>query len=184
MRDSDDHDAWTEFESLYRPLIAAMARRHGLQMADADDLTQTVLVTISQAISRFDVDPRRGQFRTWLKTIARRATINALTRRPIAIPLGGSSDAWLAELPDNDPQTDAMVKHYRREVFRLAAMRVKVEFASESWECFQQCAIEGMPAKEVARRLNRSIGSVYTARSRIVRRLREVVSELDIETET
>ena len=39
--------------------------------------------------------------------------------------------------------------------------------------------IEGIPVSEAAQKLDRSEGTVYAARSRIVKRLRDVVSELE-----
>jgi DNA-directed RNA polymerase specialized sigma24 family protein len=63
IRDHGDHLAWSQFVDLYQPLIRGFARKHGLQEADAADLTQEVLRAVAQAIERLDYDPRRGSFR-------------------------------------------------------------------------------------------------------------------------
>ena len=41
-----DEHAWLEFVQIYEPLIARLARRQGLQEADADDLTQEVFARL------------------------------------------------------------------------------------------------------------------------------------------
>ena len=64
IRDSADREAWEEFEGLYRQVIHRMAIARGMQVADADDLTQQVLWSISQAIDRFEPDDTRARFRT------------------------------------------------------------------------------------------------------------------------
>jgi len=64
IRDAADREAWEEFEGLYRQVIHRMAIARGMQVADADDLTQQVLWSISQAIDRFEPDDTRARFRT------------------------------------------------------------------------------------------------------------------------
>src|SRR5947209_18390456 len=72
LRDARDHDAWSDFVGLYAPVIYRFARRHGLQDADAADLTQDVLRGVAGGIDRLDLDPQRGRFRSWLFTLAHR----------------------------------------------------------------------------------------------------------------
>ena len=58
LRDPADAGAWREFVAIYEPLVYRLARRKGLQDADARDLCQEVFRTVSQAIDRWDIDPR------------------------------------------------------------------------------------------------------------------------------
>ena len=47
---------------LYAPLVYGYVRRHGLQDADAADLTQIVLRAVASAVGRLDYDPKRGSW--------------------------------------------------------------------------------------------------------------------------
>src|SRR5437588_12532288 len=84
LRDARDDGAWSQFVDLYAPLVYGFARKHGLQDADAADLTQDVLQAVSRGIRRLDYDPRRGSFRGWLFTVVRNKLRNfaAAQKRP------------------------------------------------------------------------------------------------------
>ncbi|WP_158222808.1 sigma-70 family RNA polymerase sigma factor [Rhodopirellula sp. MGV] len=184
LHDQRDGEAWTEFSRLYRPVVCQLAVHHGMQQADAEDLAQQVLIAISRAIQTFDHDQGQAKFRTWLKTIARRAIINAITRPPKVIGVGGSEVMnWLNIQPEQTEQTQTLQWQYRRQVFHVAAAEVRREVREQMWDAFYLTAIEQRPAKEVAESLGCSEGSVYTARSRMIRKLREKVQELDLASE-
>ena len=44
--DSEDHEAWVEFATLYEPVIYRILRQHGLQDADARDVMQELLLAV------------------------------------------------------------------------------------------------------------------------------------------
>src|SRR5437870_8680075 len=71
LRDAQDEWAWSQFVEIYAPLVYGYARKHGLQDADAADLTQDILRTVAGAVGRLEYDPQRGSFRGWLFTVVR-----------------------------------------------------------------------------------------------------------------
>ena len=184
VRDPDDTEAWIEFERRYRPIVWRMAVAQGLQNADAEDLVQTVMMKIASAIESFEPNPERARFRTWLKTIARNAIINALSRPGHFRAVGGEvGELGLQNIAVQDERTRTLEWDYRREIFREAANEIRSEFDDSVWRCFWMTAVEQQAAESVADQLGRTIGSVYTARSRVLKRLREVVARMDCQAD-
>lgn len=184
IRDPQDREAWEEFSSLYRPIVMQMARGRGMQTADAEDLAQQVLVAISGAIERFEPDSDKARFRTWLAIIARRAIVNALTRCKADRAIGGSDVmSLLNEQPASTTETQTLSLDYRRQIFVTAANKIHDEFQDKTWAAFWKTVVDGLAVDEVAKQLDCSRGNIYTARSRVMSRLREVVQELDVRDE-
>jgi len=181
LADRGDATAWGEFAQIYTPVVHRLARQKGLQPADADDLVQQVLSAISKAIERWEVDPERGRFRTWLYRVTQNQIINAFTRRAPDRAAGDSAIALrLNERPSQDGPTSQQIRlEFRREVFRWAAHQVQAEFSATNWQAFWQTAVEGRSVEEVAKELNLTCGAVYTARSRAMKRLKDKVQEFE-----
>jgi RNA polymerase sigma-70 factor (ECF subfamily) len=186
VRDPADRAAWHEFVEIYRPVILRLARQKGMQDADAEDVAQEVLAAVAKAVEQREHDRKRAKFRTWLHRVAHNAILNALTRGK---PDRGSGDsALLAVLNQHEshtgPDSDLLRLEYRREVFRWAVRQVRQEFQQATWDAFWLTAVEGRAVEAVAEELGRSRGAIYAARSRVMRRIQEKVTEYEQETQT
>lgn len=175
-----NREAWELFVQIYQPVIFRIAVARGLQHADAHDLSQQVLMAVASAVGDWEKHDSSTKFRHWLTRVTKNAILNALTRRPKDQAIGGSSaEDLLLDVVDRDGATTALIEtEYRRELYLRAAQIVRVEFRSETWQAFEMSVVEGLAIENVAVTLGKSIGAVYTARSRIMFRLREVISEI------
>jgi len=128
LKDPADAGAWAEFLAIYRPVVYRLARRR-MQDADAQDVSQKVLLAVSQAISRFEPGVGQPPFRAWLAKIARNAILNAVSRRKPDMGSGSSSllDV-LHQQAQPDPDTTAeLLLESRRETLRWVTEQIRSE---------------------------------------------------------
>lgn len=179
VRDPRNREAWDRFAQIYRPVIYRLARQRGMQDADAQDLAQQVLMAVASAIGRWKKTGESIRFRHWLKRVARNAIVNALSRQPHDRAVGGSSvQELLDEHPQADENTEKQIElEYRRELYLQAADMVRVDVQPETWQAFELTVVDGHSIDMAATQLGKSVGTIYAARSRIMRRLREAVRE-------
>jgi RNA polymerase sigma factor (sigma-70 family) len=185
VRDRGDQQAWIDFVALYRPAIYRFARRRGLQEADAQDLAQTVLSAVADRIDDWKPDADRASFRTWLSRVAQNQAVTLYRKRRADAARGGSSVIELLSV-QADQRDDAteLITQYRREVFRMAAREVRQQVEETSWQAFWMTSVERTPIAEVAKTLALTPGAIYTARSRIVRRLQLAVQRYEQQDES
>ena len=185
LKNPRDEQAWAEFVAIYTPLIERLARAKGLQAADAADLAQEVFRAVAGAIDRFDPDPARGSFRSWLFRIARNLMINLLAARRVRPQATGDSD--VQELLDRVPAPDGAETalfdvEYRRRIFLWAADQVRGEFRASTWQAFWLTTVEGQDPCTAAQAIGISVGAVYIARSRVMARLKSIIEPVEGES--
>jgi RNA polymerase sigma-70 factor, ECF subfamily len=157
------------FEQLLRrfqtPVLHFLRRRGS--SADAEDLTQDTFLRAYQNLHRYN---RRWAFSTWLFTIARRTSLNHRRRtRPTA-----DMRVVEATLATSPAPLDTMVaEESRRRLWDQAAEVLSEEQTTALWLHY----VEEMPAREIARVLDRSWASVKVMLFRARKRLLPLLGE-------
>ncbi|MBS0206076.1 MAG: sigma-70 family RNA polymerase sigma factor [Planctomycetes bacterium] len=179
VKDLADGASWGEFLAIYQPVVLRMARRRGLQDADAQDVMQQIFLSISRSIEGWTAERDQPPFRAWLTTIARNAITKALTRRRRDVGTGSTSVAELLKhQPEHDNLTADLLVEARRELVRWAAEQIRLEFSDETWKVFWMTSIDGTSVAETVKITGRSSGSIYVARYRVIARLKEKILEV------
>ena len=62
-----EEDAWKDLTDLYRPLIIGWLNRQGVPVADLEDLSQEILLSVVKHLPSFEHSGNRGAFRSWLR---------------------------------------------------------------------------------------------------------------------
>ena len=182
LKDAADSDAWAQFVDIYSPLIFAFARRCHLQDSDAADLVQEVMSEVSQSIQRFEYNPQLGKFRSWLYKIAKR-TISRSQKKQAKQPKG-TGDTRAINLLNNQPDQHNELEQYwdheyQQQLIRWAAQQIRDQFKESTWQAFWLTSVEERAPQEVAQEIGLSVGAIYVAKSRVMKRLAEKIREID-----
>jgi RNA polymerase sigma-70 factor (ECF subfamily) len=85
----------------------------------------------------------------------------------------------LRQVPSTQNEPTEMEVEFQKSVFRWAAERIQGEFHPKTWQAFWMTVVEGLSCEDAAERLEKDIGSIYAARSRVIRRLKNKIEEFD-----
>lgn len=170
--------AWEQFVPLFGPLIYAWCRRAGLSRTDAGDLVQEVLLKTWQAIDSFSVR-ETGSFRGWLRVITRNALLDHFRKqgsRPLAVG-GDTFQIELEQLPAVVDQSTQLLGHDLRLLARRALDLLEHSFPEESRLLFELTVMQSLSAREAAAAMGTTPGAVRKAKSRLLRRLRDILGD-------
>jgi RNA polymerase sigma-70 factor (ECF subfamily) len=177
LRRGADAASWRLFVELYTPLIYRYCRRQELQEADAQDVTQKVMVRVYRAIGKFNYDAERGHFRNWLGVITAReiSRHRQLELRPGQ--RGSQQSHDLAERTPGAVEGD-WLEEFEAHVLAIALERIRGDFDESTWQAFDWTWLQAVKPHAAATRLNRPPEWVYKARFRVLKRLRAEVEFL------
>jgi len=175
-----DQEAWNEFVERYGRRIYGWCRRWDLQEADAEDVTQDVLLRLAAKLRDFAYDPSRS-FRAWLKTLTHYAWSGFLAaRRRVTLGSGdGGVVPVLERLEVRHDLTRRLEEEYARALLEATMARVRLHVQPHTWKAFRLAALEGKSGVEVAARLGMQVATVFVARSKVQRLLRGEARKLE-----
>jgi RNA polymerase sigma-70 factor (ECF subfamily) len=177
--DPTDQASWEEFVERYGRHIYRWCRQWKLQDADAEDVTQDILVKLTQKLRGFNYDPSRS-FRGWLKTVAHHAWRDFEERRR-ARPAGGAGhdQEQMLGLEAREDLARKLEDAFDLELLEAAMMRVRLRVAPHTWEAFRLTALVGLPVTEAAGMVRLQVAMVYVARSKVQKMLQEEIEKLE-----
>lgn len=186
-----DEVSWQEFYAAYKPLILLCGADCGLDRDEKDELVQKVMCEIfcKDIVGKFDFDnipsdvvfkydPAKGRFRHYLRKVIRYQALKIIGARRCdeSIDDENSSAQFISS---NDDWESAWDEEWQKHVLRMAMTELKVRVQPETYVAFEMYAIQNRKVEEVSEFLNLSVSSVYTAKSRCISTLREIIKELE-----
>jgi RNA polymerase sigma factor (sigma-70 family) len=170
-------DAWSEFVDRYGPRIVKWSRAWGLQAADIDDVTQSVLAILLVRLRQFEYDPSRS-FRAFLRKVTNDTVCDVISARGRVT----GANATLRALAGREARADlarGLEEEFDLELLEKATSIVRSQVEPRTWEAYRLTAEEGLSGIEAATRLGMGAGAVYQAKSVVLRRLHEEVRDLE-----
>jgi RNA polymerase sigma-70 factor (ECF subfamily) len=147
-------------------LVFKVARQLMPSNAEAEDAVQDIFIRLWQTADRFD--PRRAKLVTWVMLIARRHLIDQLRRRSVRPKSTLLDEKMTAAATTGEPghrsQADERNANLRQQIAKLPELqRVVIERAY----------LQGFTLREVSQQLDTPLGTVKSALSRGLNKLRD-----------
>jgi RNA polymerase sigma-70 factor (ECF subfamily) len=193
LKNPDDQQGWQEFVETYRRLIHGVAIKAGLTDAEAQDVVQDTVISVSRNLAEFKYDPAVCSFRTWMLRLTRWRIIDQIRKRAPggAAPAGASggrgddtaTTATLERIP-NLAESDLELlwnSEWETAVLDVAMARVKRRISPEQFQMFDLYALKQMPVRQVAEILGVSMPRVYLAKHRVAVLLKKEIKALERE---
>ena len=169
LKNPEDSSAWQDFHDLYGNLIIGWARRLGASHALAQDILQESMITLLRLMQTFEYDTQRGSFRSFLKTISRRRTIDAFRREGKYITINEEENNILEEDDSIHSDSSEMDNVWLRGVLAKALKQAFGKIDQNTYKAFCMYVLDEVPAEEVIRRMNiKRVGTLYQQKSRFL----------------
>ena len=174
LRDFDNREAWSSFADRFRQPVVSFARSMGLNQADAEDAAQETLLAFAEAYRRGQYDPAKGRLSKFLFGIAYRQALRARRVGAQVAPVG--TTVW-SQVPDEQDASGIWDTEWERTLLDQCVRQVRAEFEPATFRAFELTVREGRDASEAAAELGVPVKSVYNAKHRILKRIRELRAE-------
>lgn len=175
LREPGNEPVWGQIDARYRPVIASLARRLGVGDSDAEEIAQQTLAEFVRSYREGHYDRTKGRLSSWILGIAHNTTLKLLRGRH-----GAAGLTALAEVADEPTLRSIWTDERDRAILARAMILVRDASGMDDRTvmAFELVAFRGVPAPEAASQCGMSVEQVYVAKSRVTRRLRELVEQL------
>jgi len=180
LKAPDNPSAWQEFIARYQPLVLAVGRRLGLQEADAEDAAQETLAAFVQAYRKDRYDRQKGRLRDWLCGIACHKVRDVMRRRSRQVrPVTDKTDGtrFLNQIEDTRAES-LWDEEWDRAVLRQCLSEVRWQVQPQTYEAFELFVLRQWPPARVAEHLRVSEDVVYQSKSRVLKRVRQLLPRM------
>ena len=198
----DDQESWRDFFDTYGKLIYGLARKSGLNDAEAQDAVHETFMAVAKEMPGFKYDPAIGSFKGWLLEVARRRIANQFRRRSpgkgaggadrlpadqaVAQPPRGTREpdeartATIERIPDpNSEDLDRLWEQdWQKNLLEVAQARVKRLVNAKQYQMFNLYVTQQWPMEMVKSTLGVNAAQVYMAKMRLSRLIKAEIQRL------
>ena len=179
IKDRSDVEAWQEFHKLYAPFMYRYARGRGLSRQDAEEVRDQCLEIVARKIASFDYVKARGGFKNWLRRIVTRRVIDLIRKR--REKTAGTDQLRALRASELQPD-EVWEQEWKREHLKYCVNRVRNLVSEQSFRAFRLLVFEGYTVADVCSRLSLNANQVYKAKSRVLQHVREMLTEVGVES--
>lgn len=186
LKDWNDQESWKVFFDTYWRLIYKAAIRAGLNDAEAQDVVQETVISVSKSLAAGEYDPARSSFKTWLMRLTGWRIIGQLRRRQPRVrslsPKNATSTSTdtVERIPDET--FSALEKLWDEEwednLLETALRRAKAKVDAKQYQIFDLHVRKKWPAAKVAKEMRINRATIYLAKHRVTNAIKKEMDYL------
>lgn len=190
LKNWQDQSSWQDFFDTYWKLIYNVARKRGLNEAEAQDVVQETMVSVAKHMPTFKYDPAIGSFKAWLWNLTRwRIRDQFRKRETLAEDDSSVTDdpATNTSLEDRvvDPASQELERlwdaEWENNLLNAAVAKVKRRVDPQNFQIFDLYVNKEWAPAKVAKAFGIPVGQVYLAKHRVTDLIKEEVKRLEME---
>ena len=173
LRNSQDNDSWRDFFQTYWKLIYAFAIRCGCSDAEAEEVVQETVISISRKMPEYRYDPAVCSFKGWLMHVTNWRVIDQLRKRrtgqEMPLSLDGSAANLIEQMAGSAPSELETLweQEWQKNLIDVAMERVKRKVNAEHYQIFYLLLVKERSPRKVASMLKINVARVYLAKHRV-----------------
>ena len=150
---ASEESSWSRFYDMYAPMIVNFARKRGCTGEQAEDVLQETVVAVMRVIHKFDLQKKRGRFRSLLFKITESKIIDAYRRAKRYMPVDDPEVILKnqnAVAADNNAASNKWDETWNKFILSEAIKNVMDKIQPLTYSCFEQAFIKGRKVKDIA----------------------------------
>lgn len=185
LRDWNDQESWKLFFDTYWRLIYKSATRAGLSNAEAQDAVQETVVSVMKSMPEFRYDPKKGSFKSWLMQVTKWRINDQFRKRQREIQ--HKFDDHATDLLDSIPDENGCKleanwdEEWEQNQAEVVIERVKQKVDPAHYQIFDLYVFKQWPVLKIATSLRISPATVYVAKHRIGKIIKQELKKLNSE---
>ena len=185
VKNQYDDKSWEEFNDFYRPYIYMIVRGLNIRHHDTEELVQMILIKTWKNLPKFEYDPEKGNFRSWL----RRVTVNSVRNYVVTKAYKQQSLDALEEQKGyvyreeefQPTEIEAVAdREWENYIFNMAWENVKDNFNEKIQSVYEQL-LQDIDPEIIAKNIDIKRNTVYIYRKRIQEKLFKEIRRLNYE---
>ena len=175
LKNWEDKASWKDFFDTYWKLIYGVARKAGLNDAEAQDVVQETIICVAQRMPGFEYDSSVGSFKGWLMRLTQWRITDQFRKKQYE--KGGRryprEEALNTSLLEQQPGwigfdlEAAWNEEWHKQLLQAALQKAKQRVNPIQFQMFYLHVVKNVPAKKVAQRLDVKLPEVYFAKYKV-----------------
>ena len=182
----NDQESWKVFFDTYWRLIYNAAIRAGLTDAEAQDVVQDTVISISKSLAAGDYDPSKSAFKTWLMRFTGCRIVGQFRKRqPYARSVHPRTKTstrtdTVERIPDETIPSLENVwdEEWENNLLDAALRRVRAKVDGKQYQIFDLHVRKKWPVARVSKAMRINRARVYLAKHRITNSIKKEIAYL------